>query len=92
MNARPKSEKWMWSGRQAFGWFPHGYAPGLIVTNLIGRRVGQAAARAGEVRVERRRLLVDVVLVPAGGVRLPDLDSWPRRGLPVAAEHPPGRR
>ena len=31
VNARPKTEKWMWFGRQAFGWFGHGYAPGLIV-------------------------------------------------------------
>ncbi len=23
----------MWAGRQAFGWLPHGYAPGLMVTN-----------------------------------------------------------
>ena len=32
VNARPKSEKWMCAGRHAFGWFRHGYAPGLIVT------------------------------------------------------------
>ena len=37
--------------------------------------VGQAAAGAGEVRVERRRVLVDVVVVAAGRVRLPDLDE-----------------
>src|SRR5262245_48837002 len=29
---RPKSEKWMCAGRQAFSWFPHGYDPGLTVT------------------------------------------------------------
>src|SRR5919204_3926342 len=33
VNARPNSEKWMCAGRQALGWFFHGYAPGLIVTN-----------------------------------------------------------
>ena len=27
----PNTEKWMCAGRQAFSWFPHGYAPGLIV-------------------------------------------------------------
>ena len=24
VNARPNSEKWMWAGRQALGWLPHG--------------------------------------------------------------------
>ena len=33
MNARPKSEKWMWFGRHALWWFFHGYAPGFTVTN-----------------------------------------------------------
>src|SRR5215467_3137097 len=33
VNARPNSEKWMCAGRQALGWFLHGYGPGLIVTN-----------------------------------------------------------
>ena len=37
--------------------------------------VGEAAAGAGEVRVERRRVLVALVEVAAGGVRLPDLDQ-----------------
>ena len=32
-NAVPNREKWMWAGRQAFSWLPHGYAPGLIVMN-----------------------------------------------------------
>ena len=32
VNARPNTEKWMCCGRQALGWLPHGYAPGLIVT------------------------------------------------------------
>ena len=30
---RPSSEKWMCAGRQALGWLPHGYGPGLMVTN-----------------------------------------------------------
>ena len=29
----PKRLKWMCAGRHAFSWFPHGYAPGLTVTN-----------------------------------------------------------
>jgi hypothetical protein len=33
-NARPKTEKWMCAGRQAFGWLRHGYEPGLIVVKL----------------------------------------------------------
>ena len=33
VNARPKTEKWMCDGRHAFSWLPHGYAPGLTVTN-----------------------------------------------------------
>src|SRR5205823_5445540 len=37
--------------------------------------VGQAAAGAGEVRVEGGRVLVDLMRVAAGGVRLPDLDE-----------------
>src|SRR3989442_13416112 len=49
--------------------------------------VGQAAAGAGEVRVERRGMLVTVVDVPAGGIRLPDLDERVPDGPPVALEH-----
>jgi len=32
-NAVPSSEKWMCAGRQALGWLPQGYGPGLTVTN-----------------------------------------------------------
>ena len=32
-NCSPSRLKWMWAGRHAFGWLPHGYGPGLIVTN-----------------------------------------------------------
>ena len=46
--------------------------------------VGQAAARAGEVRVERRVVGVDVVEVSAGRVRLPDLDELAAERLAVA--------
>ena len=31
-NDGPNREKWIWAGRQAFGWFRHGYDPGLMVT------------------------------------------------------------
>src|SRR4029453_11138749 len=39
--------------------------------------VGQAAARAREVRVERRGMLIDLVVVAAGGARPADLDPPP---------------
>ncbi len=87
VNARPKSEKWMWFGRQALGWFFHGYAPGLTVDEPVPAVVvGQAAPGAGEVRVERRVVGVDLVPVAAGGVGLPDLDQLPAQRLAVAPE------
>ena len=52
--------------------------------------VGQAAAGAGEVRVERRGMLVALVRVPAGGVGLPDLDELAAHRAPVTVEHAPG--
>src|SRR4029079_11248380 len=51
--------------------------------------VGQAAARAAEVGVEPRIVVVHLVRVPAGGVRLPDLDQLPTERLPVAPEDTP---
>ena len=52
--------------------------------------VGEAAAGAGEVRVERRRVLVDLVRVAAGRVRLPDLDERVRgpAGRPSSSTRP----
>ena len=51
---------------------------------------GDAAADAGEVRVERRRVLVALVDVAAGGVGLPDLHELAAHRAAVAVEHPPG--
>ena len=48
--------------------------------------VRETAARAGEVRIERRVVRVDRMPVAACRVRLPDSTSWPRRGS-VGAEH-----
>ena len=52
--------------------------------------VGQAAADAGEVRVERGRVLVALVDVAAGRVGLPDLDQLAGAPAAVAVEHPAG--
>src|ERR1700674_1192649 len=49
--------------------------------------VGAAPPRPGEVRVERRLMVVDGVRIPARGIRLPNLhERFPDR-LPVAVEH-----
>src|ERR1700693_2985185 len=84
----------------------------LVVTPWIGARldrdesiaplaVGQAAAGAGEVRIERRRVgALPINLtpgrggaavrsnVPPEGVALPHLDQRVTRRAPVAVEHP----
>ena len=52
--------------------------------------VGETAAGAGEVRVERRRMPVDLVVVAAGGVRLPHLDERAADRPPVLVEHSAG--
>ena len=49
--------------------------------------VGEAATGAGEVRVERRRVPVDVMVVAARGVRLPDLDQRAAQRAAVLVEH-----
>ena len=49
--------------------------------------VGDAAADAGEVRVQRRGVLVDHVAVAAGGVALPDLDQRVGHGATAALAH-----
>src|SRR5262249_15038361 len=51
--------------------------------------VGEAPAGAGEVRVERRGVLVDLVSVPSGGVRLPDLDERAAQRPSFLVEHTP---
>src|SRR5581483_12501765 len=50
---------------------------------VVAVAVGDGAAGAGEVRVERRRVAVDGVDVAAGGIGLPDLDQRIGEGVPV---------
>ena len=89
MNARPNSEKWMWFGRQAFGWFPQGYAPGFTVMNRYRPSSSVRQRPAPEkFGIERRVVLIDVVRVAARGVRLPDLHQLPAQRLAVRVEHP----
>ena len=52
--------------------------------------VRERPPRAGEVRVERRRVLVALVDVAAGGVRLPDLEQRAADRAAVLVEHAPG--
>ena len=86
----PNSEKWMCAGRQALGWLRHGIRAGLDRDEPYRpSRVGDRAAGAREVRVERRRVLIDRVRVAAGRVRLPDLDERLRHGPAVLVEHAP---
>ena len=83
----------MCAGRQALGWLPHGYGPGLDRDEAVAPLVvGDAAPDAGEVRVERRRVAVPAVAVAAGGVGLPDLDQRVAERPPVAVEHAARRR
>src|SRR5262249_48490817 len=51
--------------------------------------VRETPAGAGEVRVERGGMLVDLVLVPPGRVRLPDLDERAGNGPAGLVEHAP---
>ena len=81
----------MCAGRQALWWFFHGYGPGLDRGEPVAAVVvGQAAADAGEVRVDRRRVLVALVDVAARGVGLPDLDELAAHRPAVAVEDPAG--
>ena len=81
----------MCAGRQALRWFFHGYGPGLDRGEPVGAvGVGEAAADAGEVRVDRGRVLVALVDVAAAGVGLPDLDELVPHRPAVAVEDPAG--
>src|SRR5262249_24553789 len=51
---------------------------------------GEAAAGAREVRVERRRVPVDLVVVAAGCIRLPDLDQRAADRPALVVEHAAG--
>ncbi len=50
--------------------------------------VGEGAAGPGEVRVDRRRVLVALVDVATGGIGLPDLDELVAHRASVTVEHP----
>ena len=81
----------MCAGRQALWWLLPGVGAGLDRGEPVGAVVvGQAAADAGEVRVERRRVLVALVDVATAGVGLPDLDQLAPHRPAVAVQHPAG--
>ncbi len=81
-----------------------GRAPGVVViaprvgAGLDGGErvaalvVGQTAADAGEVGVQRGRVLIALVGVPAGGVGLPDLDELTAYGAAGAVQDAAGDR
>src|SRR5204863_2400580 len=67
-------------------------APGIFAganrdEAVAALRVGRRASGAGEVRVERRIVLVGAMWVAPGSVGLPDLDQRMRNGLAVLVEH-----
>ena len=49
--------------------------------------IGLRAAGAGEIRIERRGMLVDDVDVAAAGIGLPELDQRVRDAAAVFIEH-----
>src|SRR4030095_8595037 len=51
---------------------------------------GQAPADSGEVRINRRRMLVALVQVPAAGVGLPDLYQLTADRPTISVQHPAG--
>ena len=53
-------------------------------------RLGQATAHPDEVRVDRRRVLVDLVAVATGSISLPDLDQLARHRRAGLVEQPSG--
>ena len=54
---------------------------------VIAVLVGHGAAGAGEIRIERRRVLIDDMDVAAGGIGLPDFDQRIRHRARVLVEH-----
>ena len=57
---------------------------------ILAAFVRHAAPAAGEIRIERRIVAIDVVKVPAGRVRLPDLDQRVGDRAAVILEHASG--
>jgi len=64
-------------------WLDRGEAVASVV-------IGQAAADAGEVGVDRGRVLITLVDVATAGVGLPDLDELTSHRPSVAVDHPAG--
>ena len=60
----------------------------MVVNAYHPRVVGQAAAGAGEVRIERRGVLVPLVDIPASRVSLPDLYQLTPYGAAAAVQDP----
>ena len=68
--------------------------PPRIGTRLDGHKavesvlVGERSSRAGEVRIERRGVVVLRVRISSRRIRLPNLDQAIRHGVPIAIDHP----
>ena len=54
---------------------------------VVAVRVRLRAAGAGEIRIERRGMLVDDMDVAAAGIGLPDFDQRVRHAAAVLVEH-----
>src|ERR1700712_5509694 len=54
---------------------------------VIALRIGLRAAGTGEIRIERRRMLVDDMDIAAAGIGLPQLDQRIRDTATVFVEH-----
>src|SRR5664279_5211730 len=54
---------------------------------VVALLVGEGAARSGEIRIERRRVLIDIVHVAAAGIGLPDFHQRLRHRPLVLVEH-----
>src|SRR5260370_38159025 len=51
--------------------------------------VGEGASGASEIRIQRRRMLIDGMSVPSRRVRLPQLNQCAGNGTSVAIQHAP---
>src|ERR1700722_8011784 len=73
----------------------------LVITPWVGTRLdgqkairsvgfGQATAHPGEVRIDRRRVVVALVVLATGSIGLPDLDELARHRPTRCVPQPPG--
>src|SRR5271154_5431769 len=51
--------------------------------------IGQHAPRAGKIGIERRRMLVTLVVVTSTGIGLPNFDQSVWQRVPIVVQHPP---